>query len=661
MKKYLEIIQEENSDCGISCLASIIKFYGGFIPLEVLRYNTNTSNTGTNAYELINYAKKIGFNSYGERVNNIDDLKLPVIAHVKLENDFFHFVVIYEVKNDYIVIMDPSVGFKKIRIEEFKRLFTNVVINLKPINILPIYKENRFLNNKILSYVRDNKNITIIIVLINILILLVTLIESLEIKILDMNSNYFYILLIIIFLSQLLTYIKNIIILNASIDFNNKIIKYFVSHIFKLPLNYLKLKQKGEITTRFRELNDLSNNILNFIVEVIFNTILILILFLFVININSTLSILLFTLTIIYLLINYKVYNVLFNMIRYSINMEENYNSSILDYITKFTTIKHLSNYNYFLENINNNLLSKNNILKSINKKIFKVDFVNSIIFSIFILVLLYFLLVNDFNVSNSLLILLIINYYINILKKIVNDYPSFILIKNIILKNNEFLSFENNDKNEISYTDFINIKINNLSYGINNNVIFNNFNFEIFNNDKVFINGPSGIGKSTLLKIINNEINNYKGNILFNKTNIKNYNLNNLVSYTSQDEELFNDTILNNLLIGKTIDKKLLDNIIKICRLNEIEVIKNVGLNSLVINSNSFSGGEKNRIILARSLIHSKKIIILDEVLKEVDYDMEIGILKDVLDYFNDRIIIYVSHKDVSSLFMKVLTFRKE
>ena len=142
---------------------------------------------------------------------------------------------------------------------------------------------------------------------------------------------------------------------------------------------------------------------------------------------------------------------------------------------------------------------------------------------------------------------------------------------------------------------------------------------------------------------------------------NIRNIDISNIVSYTSQDEELFNDTIINNITLGKSIDTKYLNKIISICRLDKINIIKEVGLDSLVINSNSFSGGEKNRIILARSLINSKKIIILDEVLKEVDYELEYNIVKDLLEYFKDRTIIYVSHKNLSNLFSNVLTFRKE
>ena len=91
MKKIYETIQEETSDCGICCLSTIIKYYGGYIPLETLRINTNTDISGCNAYELINCSKKIGFNSYGKKIEKINKdtlIKYPIIAHLKLPNNY---------------------------------------------------------------------------------------------------------------------------------------------------------------------------------------------------------------------------------------------------------------------------------------------------------------------------------------------------------------------------------------------------------------------------------------------------------------------------------------------------------------------------------------------------------------------------------------------
>lgn len=151
MNKNLEIIQEESSDCGICSLASIIKYYGGDISLEYLRFYTETSENGTNAYNLINCAKKIGFNAYGEKCRDLSIIDQPVIAHLKLDNDFYHFVVIYKIRKDIITIMDPSRGFRKIKLEEFYKIYTGIILKFIPINIIPRYKKNKILQKKYLK------------------------------------------------------------------------------------------------------------------------------------------------------------------------------------------------------------------------------------------------------------------------------------------------------------------------------------------------------------------------------------------------------------------------------------------------------------------------------------------------------------------------------
>ena len=268
---------------------------------------------------------------------------------------------------------------------------------------------------------------------------------------------------------------------------------------------------------------------------------------------------------------------------------------------------------------------------------------------------------INKFNVINGIVLFSIINYYISVVRKITTYYPSIILFKNILVKNNDFLSIKLDKKEALNLENNIGISIDNLNFSINGYNIIRNLSVEFKNNEKIFLNGPSGVGKSSFLKILSNEIVNYSGKVLFNLKDITKYDLTNIVSYTSQDENIFNDTILNNLLLGEKINEELLDDIIKICRIDDINAVRECGLDFMLINSNSLSGGEKNRLILARSLLHSKKIIILDEVLKEVDYELECLIVKDMLNYFKDRIILYVSHKDVGNLFDNVLTFRKE
>ena len=132
MYKINEIIQEEISDCGICCLKCIINYYGGNISLESLRFKTNTDETGTNAYELINASEKLGFNALGKKVDKLDIKDLPAIVHLKLDNNFYHFVVVYKIKNNQVYMMDPSVGKRKITLNDFYKIFTGVILIFKP-------------------------------------------------------------------------------------------------------------------------------------------------------------------------------------------------------------------------------------------------------------------------------------------------------------------------------------------------------------------------------------------------------------------------------------------------------------------------------------------------------------------------------------------------
>ena len=106
------VLQEGRSDCGVCCLLSIIRFYGGGVSLEYLREITNTNRDGVSAYNLIEASKSIGLDAYGVtgKLENINNNNLPCIAHVNVGSNFQHFVVIYKISNTKVIIMDPAKG-----------------------------------------------------------------------------------------------------------------------------------------------------------------------------------------------------------------------------------------------------------------------------------------------------------------------------------------------------------------------------------------------------------------------------------------------------------------------------------------------------------------------------------------------------------------------
>jgi ABC-type bacteriocin/lantibiotic exporter with double-glycine peptidase domain len=172
--------------------------------------------------------------------------------------------------------------------------------------------------------------------------------------------------------------------------------------------------------------------------------------------------------------------------------------------------------------------------------------------------------------------------------------------------------------------------------------------------NKIVGIFGLSGSGKTTLLDLISGIIKPSSGKILVDGIDIhENFNLRqwqNNISYVQQSVFLFDDTILKNIIFASKDDfpdKKNIDNILNIVGLNDY-------LNKLPnkINSktgelgNNLSGGQRQKIGIARALYVNPKLIILDEATNSLDEESEIKILKEIFLLKKNKIIIIVSHK---------------
>ena len=144
----------------------------------------------------------------------------------------------------------------------------------------------------------------------------------------------------------------------------------------------------------------------------------------------------------------------------------------------------------------------------------------------------------------------------------------------------------------------------------------------------KFLIHGNSGIGKSTIMKILMKYLNEYEGNIYLGKQNLKDIshdNISNNITYVSQNSYINNDTFENNIIYGRNIDRNKFEKVLEVCNLKKLRD-KNKLRNNFMIEENGFniSGGERQKIILARSILSDFNYLILDESLSEVGYKEE-------------------------------------
>ena len=228
-------------------------------------------------------------------------------------------------------------------------------------------------------------------------------------------------------------------------------------------------------------------------------------------------------------------------------------------------------------------------------------------------------------------------------------------IIEKDILNFNQNL-FRNEKKTTFNSKKNIFNKINlkNIKFNYGDKEIFNELNLEIKNKQTIGIVGSSGSGKTTLLNIILGLLKPNRGNISYiidNKSeNFLNYS--NLFSYVPQDIFLLDDTVLSNITFGKKeksekIDYDKIKNILKIVDLSNLINDTDKGLNSsLGDRGKNISGGQAQRISLARALYYDSEILILDEFSNQLDEKTEKNILSIIKDLKKLKTIIIVSHK---------------
>ena len=197
-----------------------------------------------------------------------------------------------------------------------------------------------------------------------------------------------------------------------------------------------------------------------------------------------------------------------------------------------------------------------------------------------------------------------------------------------------------------------IDIKFNNISYSYNDyDYILDKVNMMIPKNSFTILKAKSGSGKSTLCKMLFRSLTPNKGSITINDINILDYPLNTLrnnITYLSQEESIFTDTIKNNILLGEQVSSKKLDMISKICGLERIFINKPLRYETLISKENyNLSGGEKERILLARALVRNTPILILDEALSQLEETEEQRIIEEIKENYPSKTVIYITHRN--------------
>lgn len=669
------ILQRDFKDCGVTCLKYLIEYYKGYVPLEKLRDDTKTNQSGTTAYHLVETLKKYGFDSYGLKVEkpHLKELVFPAIVHFVLENGMHHFVILERVRKNEVLIMDPAVGKRKLSWSKFSAYWDGIVLLAIPNRTIPKLEKEKSMLSVLARLCKREKTLLFKIILFSLFVSFLTIILSFYLKIgmegvfaFSRNTLYRFIFCFgcLTLLKILLDFGKNYwqVYLDRNIEIDY--LYAFLTHLFRLPTEKFLTYHEGEIFTRVeeaREIKDLFESVcITFFLEGLLGVFSIVILF----WMSSRLTIFIVIGMMIYILFTLFTSKSFYHLVLENMEVEKKWNESLMEHIRVYLTMKHLNQTNNRLEVLEGNLCRTTKTkmhqqLYAMIHGLLKKNFLEILFFGILTYGILLVgenkLSLLDFVTFQSLYL-----YFVNPLKELADIGPKFYYMKGILQKISETFALQEEVDTETTTLIHPEIKVEKLTYSYNKITnVFEEKNFSLKKGEHVFLDGPSGCGKSTFCKILHQDILEYEGEILLDNKNLRDCDISvvrSSILYLSQRENLISGTIKENILFGGE-ETDYFWEVVKVCELDEIVKKRPLRYESTIHNE-SLSGGEKQRIMLARILNKNANVYILDECLSEVEDDLEVKIIRNIREFLKGKTLLYISHRDHSKEFERRILF---
>ena len=487
------------------------------------------------------------------------------------------------------------------------------------------------------------------------------------------NSLFFISLLIIsifilknIFFS-FIVYIQGFVLRDTISKISNKLFSLYMLSQYE----NVSRQHSSNITNNLINEVGLCFQSLNAGAVIIRELIVLMFLFFMVFFLNPKLTISIFMIFLSISLIFYFILKIkLIEIGKSAIKFKKEFIQSITESLGLFTDIKILNKENYFI----NIFKSKNygmyrtqhhrSFISMMSRPFFEITSIaillvltaylfsqdngaDSIIPTLTLITVIALRLIPAFNLITSSMVLM--RSFKPSIDLIYEEFNSFDLNKNY---NNKICREISSELDNILEKNKSIIQIKNLSfsYKASNNAIFNEANILIKKNKFISVIGDSGSGKSTLIKILLGLLEPVKGNIYYHSSIIDNKTNRPNIGYVPQSIFLKDDTIKNNIALGveeKDINEIRVLEVIKICQLNELVSNLKNGIETVVGERGSkLSGGQIQRIGLARALYIEPEILVLDEATNALDISTEKKIIDMLLPMKNKKTVIMITHR---------------
>lgn len=683
-RKFPFYKQPDAKDCGPTCLRIVSKFYGKTIPLQQIRNLSETTREGSSLLGLSDAAESLGYKTLGVQIDFKtlqEEVPLPCIVHWNK----YHFVVVYEIdKSGKVYISDPSYGLITYTKEEFIKFWigenadetTEEGIALI-LETTPAFFQSEFDDQEskasfsfLFKYLLKYKSLVFQLVIGLLGASLLSLIfpfltqSIVDVGIQNQDLNFIYLVLaaqIMLFVGRTgIEVIRSWILLHLSTRINISIISDFFIKLMKLPISFFDTRMTGDIMQRINDHHRIEQLLTNSSLNTLFSLVNLIVFSIVLLFYDYRLFLIYLTGALFYVgwIIFFLKKRKELDYKRFSQISQEQ--SKVIELVNGMQEIK-----------MHNAEKKKRWGWEFIQVKLFKIqikslsleqwqsvggNFINQMK-DIFVSFLSAKLVLSG---NLTLGMMLSVQYIIGQLNSPLLQLVDFIRqtqdakislerLGEIHDKEDE----ENKDEQYVSEIPSKDIEVNNVSFRYvgSDQFVFENLNLSIPFQRTTAIVGSSGSGKTTLLKLLMKFYEPNEGEIKIGSTNLKNISprfWREHCGVVMQEGYVFNDSIAENIAIGEDyVDKQKLRKAVEIANIKDFVESLPLSYNTKIGNEGvGVSGGQKQRLFIARAVYKSPDYIFFDEATSALDANNEKIIMENLEQFFEGKTAIVIAHR---------------
>ncbi len=672
IQRFAWVQQAEEMDCGAACLAMLCKHYGINMTLGKLRELANVTTQGATLESLARTGESLGFTTRGVQCtfDSLRGFDLPMIVHW----EGYHYVVVYGVSNRQVWVADPAIGFKKLSIEEFERGWSGTCLVFTPGQDMAQVAASRSPWVRFARYLVPYKKILVHLFLATFVIQMLGIVPPVIIQnildgvIVHQNVNLLHLLIAGLIISNVFTqlmattraFLANFMV--RKLDF--AMMSQFFKHTLSLPYSFFAKRKTGDIFARFQENQTIRAFLTESSVTTVLNLLMIFIYFtvMFLYNVKLTLLLIAFVIPILALtvLVTPKVKG----FARESFAAGTDAKSYLMEALGGVETVKgmgierpvRLKWEKKYAKALGVSYRSQSfSIMVGLAGQLLNAATTIAILWAGANLVLARELTIGQLIAFNALM-----GSVLAPLMGLVGLWSQLNDAAVAMERLGDVLDLEPEQKPENLASRVVlpdlqgDIRFDGVYFRYGGNetpYVLENISLDIKPGELIAIVGRSGSGKTTLAKMLVGFYPPTEG-----KLTVDGYDMSVIdkeyyraqVGYVMQSNLLFSGTIAENIASGdESPDRRRIEEVARMADVHPFIAKMPLGYEQVVGERGmGLSGGQIQRLCIARALYHDPRLLVFDEATSALDTQSESNIIANMQEILKGRTAVIIAHR---------------